>query len=160
MTTRSDLLEQIDAERAGWHTLLAEIGHERMEQPGPMGAWTFKDLVAHLVAWRGRTLARIEADPGAEPTPPWPQHLSEDDQINAWVYERNRDRPLAEVLAEADQSFERLARAIATLSDEDLMTPGRFAWMEGKALIDGDFFGHFHDEHEPAVRAWLARQTA
>ena len=156
----SDLIKNINAERAGWHALLAEIGEERMGQPGAMGAWTFKDLVAHLTAWRGRTLARIEAGPDAEPAPPWPQHLTEDDQINAWVYERNRDRPLQQVLAEADRSFERLARAIAMLSDEDLTTPGRFAWMDGKALIDGAFFGHFHDEHEPAIRAWLARQTA
>ena len=43
------------------------------------------------------------------------------------------------------------------LSDEDLLTPGRFDWMEDKALIDGDFFGHLHEEHEPSIRAWLAK---
>ena len=156
MKSRDDLLERIRAERAQWHELLAEVGEERMEQPGLMGSWTFKDLVAHLTTWGARTIARIAAGPGTEPAPPWPSHLTEDDEINAWAHEQNRDRPLSEVLAEADLSFERLAAAIAALPDADLTTPGRFTWMGGKALVDGDFFSHFHEEHEPSVRAWLA----
>ena len=157
MKTRDELVAQIRAERAGWHALLAAVGQERMEQPGPMGDWTFKDLVAHLTGWRERTIRRLEAGPGREPPPPWPSHLTVDDEINAWIYERQRDRPLPEVLAEADASFERLAAAVAALPEEELTTPGRFAWMEGKPLVAGDFFGHLHEEHEPAIRAWLAR---
>jgi hypothetical protein len=59
-------------------------------------------------------------------------------------------------MADADRSFDRLAAALDSLSDEDLLTPGRFAWAGGGALVDGDFFGHLREEHEPAVRAWLA----
>ena len=155
--TKDDLLAHIQAEHANWRALVAEVGEERMEQPGPMGDWTFKDLVAHLTGWRERTIRRLEAGPGREPTTAWPSHLTEDDEINQWIYEQNRDRPLREVLAEADASHQRLAAAVAALPEEDLTTPGRFAWMEGKPLADGDFFGHLHEEHEPDIRAWLAR---
>ena len=127
-------------------------------------AWSSREQWAHgpsRISSRtsppgARTIARIAAGSGTEPAPPWPSHLTEDDEINAWAYEQNRDRPLSEVLAEADLSFERLAAAIAALPDADLTTPGRFAWMGGKALVDGDFFSHFHEEHQPSVRAWLA----
>ena len=27
-----------------------------MTEPGPMGEWTFKDLAAHLLGWRERTI--------------------------------------------------------------------------------------------------------
>jgi hypothetical protein len=27
----------------------------------------------------------------------------------------------------------------------------------GRGLVDRSFFGHLHEEHEPDVRAWLAR---
>ena len=50
-TGKEALLAQIEAEHVSWRELLAEIGEERMEQPGPMGDWTFKDLVAHLGGW-------------------------------------------------------------------------------------------------------------
>lgn len=157
MKTKDELLAQVRVEHAGWRALLGEIGEERMEQPGPMGEWTFKDLVAHLTGWRERTIRRLEAGPGREPPTPWPGDLTDDDAINAWIYERNRDRPLREVLAEADASFDRLAAALAALPDEDVTTPGRFAWLEGQPLVTGDFFGHLHEEHEPSIRAWLAR---
>ena len=120
-----------------------------------MGPWSFKDLAAHLTGWRERTIRRLEAQPGLEPPPPWPADLTEDDAINRWIYERNRDRPLRAVLDEADQSFVRLAAAIGALPAGELSTPGRFAWMDGRPLSEGDFFGHFHEEHEGPVRAWL-----
>jgi len=30
-------------------------------------------------------------------------------------------------------------------------------WLEGNSIKPEDFFGHFHEEHEPDMRAWLAR---
>ena len=53
-TTKGDLLEAIEREREAWEALLAEVGEDRMLEAGPMGEWTFKDLVAHLNGWRAR----------------------------------------------------------------------------------------------------------
>lgn len=155
MTTRDELVKRIGDERAAWHALLAEIGEDRMEEPGPMGDWTFKDLAAHLLGWRERTLALIAAGPGEHPPAAWPATLSTDDEINAWIHEQHRQRPLRDVLADVDRSYERLAALVETMPEEDLMTPGRFDWMEGQALVEADFFGHLHEEHEPSIRAWL-----
>ena len=30
-------------------------------------------------------------------------------------------------------------------------------WVDGERFLTGEFFNHFHDDHEPDVRAWLAR---
>ena len=155
MRTRDELLATIEADRAAWHALLAEVGTARMEEPGPMGPWTFKDLAAHLLGWRERTIALIEAGPAGEVAPPWPAHLDDDDSINNWIYAQHRDRPLAAVLADVDDSYERLASTLAALPADDLTTPGRFPWLPDKALVDGDFAGHLREEHEPAIRAWL-----
>jgi hypothetical protein len=155
MTTRDELVQQIHDERASWNALLAEIGENRMDEPGPMGDWTFKDLAAHLLGWRERTLALIEAGPGGKPPAPWPATMESDDEINAWIHTQHRDRPLPDVLADVDQSYVRLATLVGTMPDDDLMTPGRFEWIEGKALVDGDFFGHLHEEHEPSIREWI-----
>jgi hypothetical protein len=157
-TAKDRFLARIEEGRAGWQALVAEVGEGRMEEPGPMGDWTFKDLAAHLTGWRERTIGRLEAaGRGApEPPPPWPAELTDDDPINDWIYQQNRDRPLAEVLADADRSFARLAAAVAALPEEALATPGYFPWTEGQALGDVDPSGHLREEHEPDVRAWLA----
>ncbi len=157
---KDNLLAQIRTEHASWRALLEEIGEERMEQPGPMGDWSFKDLVAHMSGWRERTIRRLEAGAdGGEPPTLWPSTLTDDDEVTPWIYEQNRDRPLHDVLEDADASFGRLAVAIAALPDADVATPGRFEWMEGRALAEANFFEHLYDEHMPSIRAWLAAQS-
>jgi hypothetical protein len=83
--------------------------------------------------------------------------LQEDDEINAWIYESNRDRPLADVLSDSREVFQQLVEAIAAFSDDELQDPQRFAWLEGEPLSGTLVFSHFHEEHEPDMRAWLAR---
>lgn len=152
------LLARIDSEREQWQRLVAEVGTGRMEEPGPMGEWTFKDLAAHLTGWRELTLARLSAGQGQEAQPPWPAELTEDDEINNWLHNRDRDRPLDDILLEADNSFERLTSAIRALPEEDLITPGRFPWLGDEPLAELDPAGHLHEEHEPDVRRWLAER--
>ena len=154
MATRADLLQTIERERAAWQALLAEVGEGRMQEPGPMGVWSFKDLAAHLLASDARLLARIAAGPDGTPAPaPWPASLEGDDEINAWIQAHYRDRTLREVLAEMDRSHARFAALIETIPEDELLTPGRFDFMEGRALVEAKFFGHLHEEHEPAIRA-------
>ena len=156
--TKTDLLARIEEEREYWHRLIGKIDRDRMEEPGPMGEWTFKDLVAHLTGWRERTISRLEAAGRGDESPPtpWPAHLVEDDEINTWIQEQNHDRPVGDVLQAADTSYQRLASAVAALSEEDVTTPGRFSWMGDQALTEADFFGHLHEEHEPDIHAWIA----
>lgn len=160
MKTREDLVNDIKREHAVWRALVTEVGEDRMEQPGPMGDWTFKDLTAHLEFWNERTIAQVR---GSAP-PAWPAALGTEgeiedwDEINAWIYEQHRDRPLADVLAAMDRQYERFVEMIEQLPDETLLTPGHFDWMGDRALVEAQFFGHLHEEHMPSIRAWLDSQ--
>jgi len=156
---RQRLVANIRATQERWRRLVADVPRDRMEQPGAMGDWTFKDVALHLTGWRRRTILRLEAAARGEPEPPnpWPSDLGddEDDTINAWMHERTKDRPLDEALAEADSIWDEFAAVVETLPENLLTDPARFDWMESVALADGDFAGQL-DEHEPGVRAWLA----
>lgn len=55
---------------------------------------------------------------GGEPPP-----QVDDDTQNAIIYETYRDRPAAEILAVARQSWDRIAAAIAACSEDELMRP-------------------------------------
>ena len=154
-----DLAARVRADRQVWRDLVAEVGRERMLEPGPMGEWTFKDLAAHLAAWRNIRIPQIEALARGEPVRPaaWPAGLGEDDDeaINHWFHERDRDRSLDDVLADYDGSFERLAAAVEALPEEVARDPNAMPGFEGTPIVDADFTEHLHVEHLPSVRAWL-----
>ncbi len=86
--------------------------------------------------------------------------LQTDDEINAWIYGTNRDRPVRDVLAESRQVFQQLATVLAAFPEAELRDPQRFPWAEGELLSAATLFAHFHEEHEPDIRAWLAQQEA
>lgn len=159
---RAELLAQLNSEQKAWEALLAEIGEDRMQEPGVQGEWSIKDIVAHLTAWRRRTVGRLEAVASGQPEPKaqWPADLKDDDEINAWFHERDRSRPVRDVLSESRAVFQKLTSAIEKLPEDKLDDPKNFPWMEGTPLSGPAFFGHFHDEHEADMRAWLSRQPA
>jgi hypothetical protein len=165
---RSEVLAEIEHQREWWEGLLAEVSEERMEQPGATDDWTFKDVVAHLSGWQRRTLDRFQAARTDQPIgpPPWPaefQKIEDEDEqvqrINDWFYEKNRDRSLADVLAESRAQWDELREAVAALPDNVLNDTTRFPSLEGASLaqsvLSGSLFGHFHEEHEPTIRTWL-----
>jgi hypothetical protein len=157
---KSELLNGLQEENQQWEALLDQIGLVRMDQPGVSDHWSVKDIVAHLTGWRRRTVVRLQAAQRREPEPPppWPAHLQTDDEINAWIYESNHGRSVSEILDESHQVFQHLLAAIEGLPDEVLIDPARYLpWLEGQPFNASEFFAHFHEEHEPDIRAWLAR---
>jgi hypothetical protein len=159
---RAELLAELDSENAGWERLLAEIGEDRMEESGVAGEWSTKDVVAHLAAWRRRTVGRLEAVAKGqpEPAPPWPAEMHEDDEINDWFHARDRAQSVRDVLAGSQHVFHQLRSAIEKLPDDVLEDPARLPWMQGTPMSGATLFGHFHEEHEADMRAWLSRQPA
>jgi hypothetical protein len=162
---KSELLNWLREENRQWEAFLDQIGPARMDQPGVNGDWSMKDIVAHLTGWQPRLIGRILAAQRGEPEPPppWPAHLQADDEINAWIYEANRGRSVREVLDESNNLFQQLLAAIEGLPDEVRIDEVRhdrayyFVRLGDQRLPAGEFFDHFHDDHEPDVRAWLAR---
>jgi len=157
---KSELLNWLREEYQMWEALLDQIGPTRMEQPGVNGDWSMKDMVAHMIGTQPRVIASILAAQRGEPEPPppWPVHLQTDDEINAWIYESNKERPLSEVLDESNQIFQQLLAVIDGLPDEVLIEPDlRIICLGDKRFPVGEFFDHFHSDHEPDIRAWLAR---
>jgi hypothetical protein len=156
-TTKQQLLEQLEAERADWEALLARIGTERMEQPGVTGDWTMKETIAHLTTWWRREIACVAAAQRGERPPDHPPQ-TEVAVINQWVGFTNRDRPLADVLHDAQSAWQEFAAILRTFPEDALFDPQRFEWMRGRALGPGslyDFVMHLHEEHAPLIDRWL-----
>lgn len=164
---KAELITWLQDQIRQWESFLDEFGLDRLEQPGVTGPWSMKDVAAHMTGWNLRLVSYIEAGKRGlpHPPPPWPADLQEDDAINAWIYEANRDRPLRAVLDDTEQVFQQLLATIASLPDDVRIETvvgdnGRefyLVWLGDTRYPAGEFFDHFHDDHEPDLRAWMAQ---
>jgi hypothetical protein len=160
MRTKAEFLNEFDQEVQDWENLIAEIGENNLETLYVAEQWTVKDVVAHLTGWRKRTVARLQATKRGDPEPPgpWPAHLQNDDEINAWIYESNRHRSTQEVLAESKQVIQQLRNALEAFSEDELNDPKGIRPFEEQPVTANYFFGHFHEEHEADLRRVANKQ--
>jgi len=80
--------------------------------------------------------------------------------VNDWLFERNRHRTYDQVLAEAALQWAMLRAAMALMPDDLAERRGLIGGLGGESLAEALLrpvtFPHFHEEHEPEIRAWLA----
>ncbi len=80
--------------------------------------------------WRDRNARLVDAArTGGEPPP-----AVDDDTQNAIIYQDYRDRPAAEIVAEARRSWARIAAAIEACSEDDLLRP--HPYVKDRNLMD------------------------
>lgn len=165
--THAHVIAAIDRERSHWENLAGDVGRERMDEPGVMGEWTFKDLAVHITAWQDHNTRALEAEIAGQPVPKpvWPETLDDEDydSINAWFRDENDDRSLDDVLHDASDAYRRVADAVGKLSEDELNDAARFYWTGGKSLgdviVNGPYFGHLREEHEQDVLDFIARSN-
>ncbi len=114
-------LDTLHAERAGWESLLAEVGEPRMTIPNTIGVWSVKDIIAHTIIWerwaantvraalRGQKITSSEAF-GVD-IPPEVDNLDEDG-FNKWMVERSRAQSLDEVRAARGRPLSSYSRSL------------------------------------------------
>jgi hypothetical protein len=156
---KATLINTLTSTRAEWQALLAQLEEEWMLQSGAEGKWSVKDVIAH-VTWGEREVAPVLRTHEVAGSELW--NLS-DDERNEIVYQRNRDRPLHEIIRDEQQAYADLLAAAQDLFEEDLNDPHRYKYMPREwvpwQLIAGNSFKHYSD-HMQSLRAWLARKQA
>ncbi len=164
MNNKSELVTMLNEEFGRWQELLNRLDEEQINARQLPGGWSVKDVVAHLMTWQRRTLARMEAAlSGGEPhLPDWPAHLNpnaEEDleAINAWIFDQHRNRPWEAVYRDWRSGFERLLELAEAVPEPNLLTPGQYAWLGGyplAAVLEGTY-NHHQEEHREPLEAWL-----
>jgi hypothetical protein len=163
-TTKNQLLDAFRIERGALEQFLAEPSPEQMTQPGIVGNWSVKDVLAHLIEWEQMMLRWYSAGLKGEvpATPSENFHWGQLPQLNQQIYEKHRDRQLADIQKEFKSSYKKIWNTIQGLSDEDLFTRGRFAWTKTTTL--GAYFisntsSHYHWARTAMKKGWKASKT-
>lgn len=157
--TKEELLEKIRNSYDVFSTLLSSLNEAQLTEPGVNDGWSVKDNIAHLSAWQRRQMVYNEAVyKGVESGNPTPGMSL--DEINEMYYRQNKDRSLAEVLAEFHESVRQFRESIEALTDEQLNAP--VPWLDNRSLIAyiaSNSYEHYK-EHIEIIQHWLARQSA
>lgn len=156
----AELQERIER---GWSDLRAVIDGLTPAQmeTADTGGWSIKDNLAHLTAWeRYMLLGHLQGQPASEAfgldeiTAEW--HF---DQINAALFERNRDRSLDDVMQSARATHQAVVDYLADVPFETLMRQKMEDDPQKRPLLDwiaGDTYLHY-EEHLEAIRALVGR---
>ena len=157
---------------ADWDETIRQIGLDRMNDPGIMGEWSGKDLVAHISGWQWKTIENMKAilaGTGNPPTP-WPAEWNDPsnwdndgdtERINTWIHEETAKVSVDDVMQQSRDQWQALREIVASVSLVQMDDPNLFPRLGGKSLNDsflsGDFFGHIHEHMEADVTPWLAK---
>jgi hypothetical protein len=94
--------------------------------------WTRKDVVAHLEAWERRAIELLDRLRAGDAL----SDRVDTDELNARWFARDRERPLADVMAGERDAYDAMLVAIAGASDEELFDGDHFAWTEGESFAN------------------------
>jgi uncharacterized protein (TIGR03083 family) len=137
-TSKEALLEEIQSERERLDTTIVALTPDQMTQPGTLGEWAVKDVLAHLAEWEQLLLVWYQAGLRGE-NPPLPTKgytWDQMDDLNQVIYEKYRARSLEEVLAYYRSSYQQTLEAVKAMSEEELFTPERYTWTKKNRLVD------------------------
>lgn len=159
--TKARLLEILRSKRAEWDALIAEVPSDRMTEAGVAGAWSVKDIIAHLTYYERWFADRLHEQLRGETYLPTELDMMGEAR-NDVVYERVKDRPLADILAESRQAFEKLIAGVEAQPEKFLIEPQRFEGAPGPVrvweMLQGDVYEHYA-MHISSIKNWLASRS-
>ncbi len=161
--TKTRLLATLRSKRAEWDAVLSEVPAAQMDEPGVAGDWSVKDIVAHLTYHERWFADRLDESLRGEIYVPTEMDRMPFDERNDRIYQKNRRRPAAEVLAESRQVFQRLVEGVQAHSEAFLTEPQQFEGVPEAVtiwkMLRGDVYEHY-GEHLPSIKSWLAARRA
>ncbi|CAN5652377.1 hypothetical protein BH10CHL1_BH10CHL1_26680 [soil metagenome] len=124
---KSELMARIAHERAALEQVLHGLNETQMTAIGPEG-WSVKDHLAHIVTWEKILLiAHLQGHSFAEAadmdaaTSAATEQMTAETGLNDFFHERDKARPLADVITDFRQSHQQILAALALLSDANLL---------------------------------------
>ncbi len=154
------LLREIDEEWTRLEAALAPLGEAQMVEAGAQGQWSVKDVLAHVTWWERWLLAWRSAARGEALAPEGASTDEAVDRLNERTYLANRDRPLADVLADLQATHRRVVEAVEAMSDDGLTRPTHLELMPEGApaweFVAANTWRHY-PEHYGAIESWSER---
>lgn len=127
VTTKAELLADIEHAWAVLNAALDRLTPTQMTAFRDAQGWTAKDHLSHLTAWERSMVFFLQGQPrhaglGVDEA----LYLKgDDDDINAVIHQQRKDLPLADALGQFRDTHQQLMKLLQPLTDADLLKPYR-----------------------------------
>jgi hypothetical protein len=161
---KSRLVKSLRAQRLMFEITYEHLPPAELEISGVLGAWSVKDIIAHVMVWERRGAFWLEeAACGKTPNIPLAGHTWNDlDALNAAIHEEFLKVPLVDINAAFAASFEQLMAVVEAISEADFSRT--FTYFDGQKMAEQSIAGlvrwryRHYMEHGRHIEAWAAQR--
>jgi len=147
------LLRRVDMAWAALKESYAGLPDARLMEPGVVGDWSVKDILAHVTTWEEEALQHLPMII-AGGRPPLYVTFGGIDAFNAHMAEQKREITLSDIRRRLDETHGRLLDFIRNVPAGQFTRESR-----ARRRLRLDTYGHY-PKHAEAIRDWRQRRSA
>jgi uncharacterized protein (TIGR03083 family) len=149
---KTEVERKLDAEWQALREAIESFSDEELEAPGAVDEWSVKDLLGHMAFWANKAAHDLDAiNAGEEGAIQLAGGQEGVDAWNARESEARKDKPLPEMKAEWEASFEAARQALSVTPAEKLEIEVQ-GWNMFTRFAE-DTYRHYR-EHAAQIREW------
>lgn len=147
---RQQLLSRLDAGWLAFRASYAGLSDAQLLEPGVTGAWSIRDIIAHVTTWEEEALNHLPAVLENRRPPRYSVTYGGIDAFNALMTARKKGLSLSEVVRQQDEVHRRVIDMIERAPEGQVIRETRF-----RRRLRLDTYGHYA-KHTQAIRRWRA----
>ncbi len=151
---RSQLLKRLDKAWEAFKESYAGLSDSELMEPGVTGAWSVRDIIAHVTWWEEEALTHLPLILDGGKPPRYSVTYGGIDAFNAQMTEQKRNLSLSEVLRQRDDTHRRLIDFIQSAPEDQFIRETRF-----RHRLRLDTYSHY-PKHAEAIRKWREQRSA
>ena len=145
---RQQLLKRLDTAWRAFVESYAGLSKTRLIEAGVTGAWSIRDIIAHVTTWEEEALKHLPAILEGHRPPRYSVTYGGIDAFNALMTTKKAGLSLSEVFRQQSETHQRVIDVIERAPAGQLAGDTRF-----RRRLRLDTYGHY-PKHSLAIRRW------
>jgi hypothetical protein len=139
-TNKKMLLDLMQKEHEKLENQIHVLSSGELVHHSHITGYAIKDVLAHLTNWEQLCLSWYKTGKAnGEPQLPHPGYnWRQIPELNQMFYEKDKNKPLLDVMNDFDASFNEIRGTIEAIGEEEMFTPQVFSWTNQNAM--GTYF--------------------
>ena len=142
------LLNRLDKAWTELNVSFSGLTDTQMTTAGVIGDWSVKDILAHIIAWEEEALKYLPLIAQGKRPLRYSVTYGGIDAFNTLVVEKNKEKPMPEVLSQLHETHDRLLEYIRSAPDEQITRETSF-----RRRLRLDTYSHY-PEHTKSIKQW------